>query len=79
MDCYIYEADKPPFDLPIHAIDDVDFNFYREKTPEEIAASERRFKEAMALVERTKDKVERAEELASKIKEKLAESANATV
>jgi hypothetical protein len=74
MDCYIYEAEKPPFDLPIFTIDDVDFNFYREKTPEEIAASEHRFNEAMALVQRTKDKVERAEELAQRLREKIADA-----
>jgi len=74
MDCYIYEAEKPPFDLPTFAIDDVDFNFYREKTPEELAASERRFKEAMGLVQRTKDKVQRAEELAMKLREKIADA-----
>jgi hypothetical protein len=77
MDCYVYEADIPPFNIPIHTIDDVDFNFYREKTPEEIKASERRFKEAMDLVQRTKDKVARAEELAHKIKEKLESATNA--
>lgn len=68
MDCYVYEADAPPFNLPVFTIDDVDFNFYREKSPEEIEASKKRFDAAMKLVEKTKDSVARAEELAMKIK-----------
>ena len=74
MDCYIYEAEKPPYDLPVFTIDEVDFNFYREKTPDEIKASEERSKQfnaAMKLVEQTKDSVARAEELAAKIKSKV--------
>jgi hypothetical protein len=77
MDCYVYEADAPPFGLPIFAIDDVDFNFYREKTKEEIEASKKRFDAAMKLVEKTKDTVERAEELAMKIKTAVEAKQNA--
>ncbi len=30
-DYYIYEAEKPPFDLKAYEIDDVDMNFYEER------------------------------------------------
>lgn len=75
MDCYVYEADAPPYGLPVFTIDEVDFNFYREKTPAEIEASKKRFDEAMKLVERTKDAVDKAEQLAAKIKSKVEEVA----
>jgi len=31
-DCYIYEAQQPPFGLKAHEVDDVDMNFYEENT-----------------------------------------------
>jgi hypothetical protein len=81
MDCYVYQAEKPPFDLPVYNLDDVDFNFYREKSPEEIRKSQERFDQVMQLVEKTKDSVQRAEELAMSLKDKLnkvpTETANA--
>jgi hypothetical protein len=79
MDCEVYEAENPPFGLPVYLIDDVDFNFYREKTPEEIEASKKRFDEVMKLVETTKDKVERAEELAMSIQKAVEKAKNANV
>jgi hypothetical protein len=47
MDCYVYEAEEPPFGLPVHRIDEVDFNFYREKTDEEKDRSMQQFNKAM--------------------------------
>lgn len=35
FDCYIYEAESPPFNQPEYRLDQIDFNFYREPTPEE--------------------------------------------
>lgn len=30
-DCYVYDAEKPPFGLPAYEVDDVDMNFYEDK------------------------------------------------
>lgn len=37
LDCYIYEADEPLYGYTAYNLDDIDFNFYRELTPEEKA------------------------------------------
>jgi hypothetical protein len=37
LDCYIYEADEPMYGYTPYNLDDIDFNFYRELTPEEKA------------------------------------------
>ncbi len=71
MDCYVYEAENPPFNLPIFTIDEVDFNFYRERTPEENKAIQARVESALKLVEQTKDSVNRAEKLAIELKDKV--------
>lgn len=75
MDCCVYEAETPPFGLPIHTIDEVDFNFYRERTPEENKAIQARADAAFKLVEQTKDSVNRAENLAIALKEKVSKIA----
>ena len=64
MDCMVYEADAPPFGLPVHTVDDVDFNFYREKTPEEIKRSEEAFARSMAALKEKADEEERNEQKA---------------
>lgn len=33
FDCYVYEAETPPYGLPAYKLDDVDMNFYREDDP----------------------------------------------
>jgi len=35
LDCYVYEADVPMYGHTPYNLDDMDFNFYRELTPEE--------------------------------------------
>ena len=35
LDCYIYEAEEPKYGYQAYNLDDIDFNFYRELTPEE--------------------------------------------
>jgi hypothetical protein len=35
-DCYIYEAEAPPWGLKAHELDDVDMNFYEESAPADI-------------------------------------------
>lgn len=35
LDCYIYEADEPLHGYVPYNLDDIDFNFYRDLTPEE--------------------------------------------
>lgn len=72
MDCSVYQAEKPPFGLPVYNLDDVDFNFYREKSAEEIKRSQERFDAVMQLVEKTKDSVAKAEELAMSLKDKVS-------
>jgi hypothetical protein len=37
LDCYVYEADEPMYGYTAYNLDDIDFNFYRELTPEEKA------------------------------------------
>lgn len=34
---YVYEADAPPYGHQPYHLDDIDFNFYRDRTPEEEA------------------------------------------
>ena len=42
---YIYEADKPKYGYEAYNLDDVDFNFYKEPTPEEEQFMEEKTKE----------------------------------
>lgn len=35
LDCYVYEAETPLYGYTPYNLDDIDFNFYRELTPEE--------------------------------------------
>jgi hypothetical protein len=66
MDCQVYEADTPPFGLPIHTVDDVDFNFYREKTPEENQRAIDAFERSMAVLKAKAEEEERNETAAVK-------------
>lgn len=48
-DCYVYEAEQPPFGLKSHELDEVDMNFYQEntQTEEELEAAQRKLDRAI--------------------------------
>lgn len=39
-DCYIYEAEAPPFGLRAYELDEIDMNFYEEPSADDIASVE---------------------------------------
>lgn len=66
---YIYEAESTKEGYTPYTVDEIDFNFYIEKTPEQIAASEKKFKDAMVLLKQKADEEQRVEdELKAKAK-----------
>lgn len=58
---YIYESENCK-ENQTYTVDEIDFNFYIEKTPEQIAASEKKFKDAMALLKQKAIEEQKAED-----------------
>jgi hypothetical protein len=52
FDCYIYEAETPPYGQKAYLLDEVDFNFYQEKTEEEIQESLKVWNQKVAEVKK---------------------------
>jgi hypothetical protein len=46
-DCYIYEAEVPPFGLKAYELDEIDMNFYEESNPEDAAEVQRKLDQAI--------------------------------
>lgn len=46
-DCYIYEAEAPPYGLKAHELDEVDMNFYEEPNPADMEAVQRDLNKAI--------------------------------
>jgi hypothetical protein len=46
-DCYIYEAEKPPWGLKVYEVDDVDMNFYEETNQADIEETQRKLDQAI--------------------------------
>ena len=50
FDCYIYEADVPRYGCRLFTVDEIDFNFYVEKTEEEKRESAIAFNKKLAKI-----------------------------
>ena len=46
-DCYIYEAETPPFGLKAHELDEIDMNFYEETSQADIEETQRKLDQAI--------------------------------
>jgi hypothetical protein len=46
-DCYVYEAEAPPWGLKAHELDEVDMNFYQESDPADLEAVQRDLNKAI--------------------------------
>lgn len=52
FDCYVYESDEPLYGQRAYELDQIDFNFYQEKTEEEIKASMDSFNAKVAEIKK---------------------------
>ena len=47
FDCYIYEAEVPPWGLKAHELDEVDMNFYEEENADQAEEIQRKLDKAI--------------------------------
>jgi hypothetical protein len=47
FDCYIYEAEVPPYGLKAHELDEVDMNFYEEENADQAEEVQRKLDKAI--------------------------------
>ena len=74
FDCYVYEAETPPYGQKSYLLDQIDFNFYAEKTEEEIQESLRVWNEKVAQVKKLAEEEEEREKVAKALKQAQKEA-----